>query len=44
MDAAAIVTSVLQKTEKEEPWWLYLFGEWWHLEARLLDLRKRVQR
>jgi predicted Zn-dependent protease len=42
-DAASAITKVLEQPNKEDPWWQYLFGEWWHFDGRLMALRKRVQ-
>ena len=43
-EAAEIVISLLQQERKDDPWWLYLAGDWWHFEARLLGLRTEVRR
>ena len=43
-EAAEIVISLLQQEGKDDPWWLYLAGDWWHFEARLLGLRTEVRR
>jgi tetratricopeptide (TPR) repeat protein len=42
-DAAKVITALLRRTSKSDPWWSYLLGEWWHLEARLVALRARVR-
>ena len=42
-EAASIVTKLLQTTEKNDPWWIYVTGEFWHLEHRLALLRKAVR-
>jgi tetratricopeptide (TPR) repeat protein len=42
-DAAATIEVVLQKTDKDDPWWTYIMGEWWHFESRLAGIRKFVQ-
>ena len=41
-EAASITTQMLQVVDKEEPWWSYILGEWWHFEPRLIALRARV--
>jgi tetratricopeptide (TPR) repeat protein len=38
-DAAAQVVSMLESFVREDPWWLYLLGDWWHFEARLVAMR-----
>ena len=43
-EAAEIVISLLEQERKDDPWWLYLAGDWWHFEARLLGLRTEVRR
>jgi tetratricopeptide (TPR) repeat protein len=43
-EAAEIVISLLQQESKNDPWWLYLAGDWWHFEARLLRLQTEVRR
>jgi tetratricopeptide (TPR) repeat protein len=43
-EAAEIVISLLQLEPKDDPWWLYLAGDWWHFEARLLRLRTEARR
>jgi tetratricopeptide (TPR) repeat protein len=42
-EAAATMQGALQQTEKDDPWWAYISGEWWHLEGRLEAIRKYVQ-
>ena len=42
-DAAAIVTKLLKQSEKDDPWWLYSSGEFWHLKHRLSLLQKRLR-
>jgi tetratricopeptide (TPR) repeat protein len=43
-DAAGMIVSLLQDSRTNDPWWLYLVGDWWHFEARLLALRSEVRR
>jgi tetratricopeptide (TPR) repeat protein len=43
-EAAEIIISLLQQERTDDPWWLYLAGDWWHFEARLLALRTEVRR
>ena len=43
-DAAEMIVSLLQDSRTNDPWWLYLVGDWWHFEARLLALRSEVRR
>jgi len=38
-EAAAQVVSMLRVQRKEDPWWMYLLGDWWHFEARVIRLR-----
>jgi len=42
--AAAMIQAMLQLPDKLDPWWLYISGEWWHFEYRLVWLRQYVQR
>ncbi len=42
-EAAAIVQATLLQTKKDDPWWGYMSGEFWHLEHRLAWIRKYVQ-
>jgi len=42
-EAAAAMQALLQQPRREDPWWLYLQGEAWHFEARLLAIRRHVQ-
>jgi tetratricopeptide (TPR) repeat protein len=41
--AAATIQAVLRKADKDDPWWSYIMGEFWHFEARLAGIRKYVQ-
>jgi tetratricopeptide (TPR) repeat protein len=43
-DAAGQVGSMLRIQRKEDPWWMYLLGDWWHFEARLIRLRAEALR
>jgi tetratricopeptide (TPR) repeat protein len=43
-DAAAQMTATLQQAGKDDPWWLYLLGDWWHFEARLALMRAEAMR
>ena len=43
-DAADQVVSMLRIQRKEDPWWMYLLGDWWHFEARLIRLRAEALR
>jgi tetratricopeptide (TPR) repeat protein len=43
-EAAATITEMLTRDQKDDPWWQYLAGEWWHFDDRLIALRKKVQR
>jgi tetratricopeptide (TPR) repeat protein len=38
-DAASEVVALLRLRRKEDPWWGYLLGDWWHFETRLAMLR-----
>jgi tetratricopeptide (TPR) repeat protein len=42
-EAASLIQAMLQQPEKRDPWWLYIQGEAWHFESRLVEIRKRVQ-
>jgi tetratricopeptide (TPR) repeat protein len=42
-EAAATIQATLQQAKKDDPWWVYMIGEWWHLEHRLGWIRKYVQ-
>jgi len=42
-EAAAIIQEALQQTDKQDPWWIYIMGEWWHFEPWLAGIRKYVQ-
>ena len=42
-EAAATVQATLLQTKKDDPWWGYMSGEFWHLEHRLEWIRKYVQ-
>jgi D-alanyl-D-alanine dipeptidase len=35
--------ATLQQAKKDDPWWVYNIGEWWHFEHRLAWIRKYVQ-
>lgn len=43
-DAAGHVVSMLRIQRKEDPWWMYLLGDWWHFEARLIRLHTEALR
>jgi tetratricopeptide (TPR) repeat protein len=43
-EAAEQVVSMLRIQRKEDPWWNYLLGDWWHFEARLIRLRAEALR
>ena len=42
-EAAATIQATLQQAKKDDPWWVYNIGEWWHFEHRLEWIRKYVQ-
>jgi len=42
-DAGATIKATLQQPNKEDPWWVYISGEYWHFEGRLETLRKYVR-
>ena len=42
-EAAATVQATLLQTKKDDQWWGYMSGEFWHLEHRLEWIRKYVQ-
>jgi tetratricopeptide (TPR) repeat protein len=42
-EAAATMQATLQQMKKEDPWWNYMTGEYWHFEHRLELIRKYVQ-
>ena len=42
-DAGATIQATLQQPNKEDPWWAYISGEWWHFQSRLELLRKSVR-
>jgi tetratricopeptide (TPR) repeat protein len=41
--AAERVSSLVTRP-KDDHWWSYLLGEWWHFDARMRALREAVQR
>jgi len=43
-EAASEVVSLLRLRRKEDPWWSYLLGDWWHIETRLAMLRAEGMR
>jgi tetratricopeptide (TPR) repeat protein len=43
-EAAGQLGSMLRIQRKEDPWWMYLLGDWWHFEARLIRLRAEALR
>jgi tetratricopeptide (TPR) repeat protein len=43
-EAAALMVPLLERRDREDPWWVYVMGEAWHLKARLASLRAGVQR
>jgi tetratricopeptide (TPR) repeat protein len=43
-EAATTIGSLLQQVGPDDPWWLYLVGDWWHFEARLTALRSEARR
>jgi tetratricopeptide (TPR) repeat protein len=43
-EAADQVVSMLHMPRKVDPWWMYLAGDWWHLESRLTDMREEALR
>lgn len=43
-EAASEIVSLLRLRRKEDPWWGYLLGDWWHFEARLTMLRAEGMR
>jgi tetratricopeptide (TPR) repeat protein len=43
-EAASEVVSLLRLRRKEDPWWGYLLGDWWHFETRLAMLRAEGMR
>jgi tetratricopeptide (TPR) repeat protein len=43
-EAAATIQKTLRQAEKQDPWWGYMMGEWWHFESRLASIRRYVQR
>jgi tetratricopeptide (TPR) repeat protein len=43
-EAAGQVVAMLRIQRKEDPWWMYLLGDWWHFEARLIRLRAEALR
>ena len=43
-EAADQVISMLRRPRKEDPWWMYLLGDWWHFEARLMGMRAEALR
>lgn len=42
-EAATVIQDALHQTEKLDPWWTYIMGEWWHFESWLADIRKYVR-
>ena len=42
-DAGATIQATLQQRDKDDPWWIYISGEYWHFESRLETLRKFVR-
>jgi tetratricopeptide (TPR) repeat protein len=42
-EAASGIMTLLRREKKNDPWWLYIQGEWWHFEGRLARLRATVQ-
>jgi tetratricopeptide (TPR) repeat protein len=42
-DAGATIQATLQQRNKEDPWWVYISGEYWHFEGRLETLRRFVR-
>jgi tetratricopeptide (TPR) repeat protein len=42
-EAAATIQATLLQRGKEDPWWVYISGEYWHFEGRLETLRKYVR-
>jgi len=43
-EAASEVVSLFRLRRKEDPWWGYLLGDWWHIETRLAMLRAEGMR
>ena len=43
-DAASQMVALLQQPKKDDPWWLYLLGDAWHFQARLMGMRAEVLR
>ena len=43
-DAASLVAARLREPAREDPWWMYSLGEWWHFEARMRAMRAEVRR
>jgi hypothetical protein len=41
-EASRVLSRMLEGRAEIEPWWVYLFGQAWHLKARLAALRARV--
>ena len=42
-EAASAMLALLGRNKKDDPWWLYIQGQWWHFEERLARLRAQVQ-
>ena len=42
-EAAATIQATLQQAKKDDPWWVYTIGEWWHFDHRLERIRRYVQ-
>jgi tetratricopeptide (TPR) repeat protein len=42
-DAGTTIQATLRQRDKEDPWWVYISGEYWHFESRLATLREYVR-
>ncbi len=43
-DAATTIQATLQQANKQDPWWAYISGEWWHFESRLESIRELIRK